>query len=46
MDQESYEQIEVDTSIVGETKYWLEGKRYAKCCSGMEKFCDLKHQHL
>ena len=27
MDQESYEQIEVDASIVGETKYWLEGKR-------------------
>ncbi|RCL39294.1 MAG: elongation factor P [SAR86 cluster bacterium] len=30
MDQESFEQIEIDASIVGETKYWLEGEEICK----------------
>jgi len=30
MDQESFEQIEVDALVVGETKYWLEGEEICK----------------
>ena len=30
MDQESYEQIDVNQSVVGEAKFWLEGEEICK----------------